>query len=59
MLAPTFSHNAEMLLIEEIRYAKNELATILHNSLENIFVVMILSAGTQFKYILDNISIAF
>lgn len=49
ILAPTFSQIAEILLIEEIRCARNELATILHNSLENMLVVIILSAGTQFK----------
>jgi hypothetical protein len=49
MLAPVFSQIAVILLIEEIHWAKKELATILESSLEKMLVVMSFSGATHFK----------
>ena len=46
-LASVFSHNAEMALIEETRWAKKALATSFDNSEDHTFVCKIFSLGNQ------------
>src|SRR3954464_15859362 len=48
--APVASHNAEIELIDEIRCARNALATSLDSSDDQRFVVMMRSRGTQCAY---------
>ena len=46
-LAPTFSHTAEMALMEEMRCARKELAVSFASSEDHVLVVMMCSRGTQ------------
>src|SRR5438045_8296209 len=48
--APVASHNAEIELIDEIRCARNALATSLDSSEDHKLVVKIRSRGTQRAY---------
>ena len=58
MSAPVFSQSALMEFIELILWARNAFATNLANSLLHKLVSKILSFGTQFSYISDNVSMA-